>query len=144
MQGLADVFQILEITFESPAAAELNEKIFESIYYGSVSESISIAKKQGAYPTFQGSPASQGKLQFDLWNYTPKLGGYDWDTVKRDLAQYGMRNSLLLAPMPTASTSQILGNNNTNRRSECDNLGMSGKHLLRSSKCCIGGCAICS
>jgi ribonucleoside-diphosphate reductase alpha chain len=111
IQGLADVFQMLRICFESKEAAELNEKIFETIYYGAVLESIQLAKEEGTYPTYEGSPASKGLLQFDLWNYVPKIGGYDWDEVKKSLHQYGMRNSLLLAPMPTASTSQILGNN---------------------------------
>jgi ribonucleoside-diphosphate reductase alpha subunit len=113
IQGLADVFQILAISFESREAAELNERIFESIYYGTVVESIQLAKEEGVYPTYPGSPASQGKLQFDLWNYEPRLCGYDWAAVKADLREFGMRNSLLVAPMPTASTSQILGNNET-------------------------------
>ena len=113
VQGLADVFQIMGISFESREAAEINEKIFETIYYGAVVESIQLAKEEGTYSTYQGSPASQGKLQFDLWNYEPHLCGYDWAAVKEDLRQFGMRNSLLVAPMPTASTSQILGNNET-------------------------------
>ena len=113
MQGLADVYQQMEMPFESPEAAELNEKIFETIYYGAVCESIEIAKKDGSYDSFKGSPTSKGLLQFDLWNYKPNKCGYDWDAVKKDLLTYGMRNSLLIAPMPTASTSQILGNNET-------------------------------
>lgn len=113
VQGLADVFQIMGISFESREAAEINEKIFETIYYGAVVESIQLAKEEGTYPTYEGSPASKGKLQFDLWNYEPNLCGYDWAAVKEDLRQFGMRNSLLVAPMPTASTSQILGNNET-------------------------------
>lgn len=111
IQGLADVFQRMKISFESPEAADLNEKIFETIYYASVTESIEIAKKDGHYQSFQGSPASKGQLQFDLWNHEPHKCGYNWASVKEDLAKYGMRNSLLIAPMPTASTSQILGNN---------------------------------
>jgi ribonucleoside-diphosphate reductase alpha subunit len=113
VQGLADVFQIMGISFESREAAEINEKIFETIYYGSVVESIQLAKEEGTYATYEGSPASKGQLQFDLWNYEPRLCGYDWAAVKEDLKQFGMRNSLLVAPMPTASTSQILGNNET-------------------------------
>ena len=113
VQGLADVYQQMELPFESLEAAELNEKIFETIYYGAVCESIEIAKKEGHYDSFKGSPASKGLLQFDLWNYKPVKCGYDWEAVKQDLLTYGMRNSLLIAPMPTASTSQILGNNET-------------------------------
>lgn len=78
-----------------------------------MTESIELAKIHGAYSTFQGSPASKGLLQFDLWNYKPEKCGYDWDKVKKDLLEFGLRNSLLVAPMPTASTSQILGNNET-------------------------------
>ena len=78
-----------------------------------MTESINLAKQHGHYETYQGSPASKGQLQFDLWNYKPHRCGYDWDNVKDTLKLYGMRNSLLLAPMPTASTSQILGNNET-------------------------------
>lgn len=113
VQGLADVYQKMRISFESPQAEELNEKIFESIYYGSVTESIAISKIEGPYNSFAGSPASKGLLQFDLWNYEPTKCGLDWKSVKEDLLKYGMRNSLLVAPMPTASTSQILGNNET-------------------------------
>ena len=78
-----------------------------------MTESIELAKIHGSYSTFQGSPASKGLLQFDLWNYKPEKCGYDWDKVKKDLLEFGLRNSLLVAPMPTASTSQILGNNET-------------------------------
>ena len=113
IQGLADVFQKMKISFESPEAADLNERIFETIYYAAVTESIEIAKKEGHYETFQGSPASNGQLQFDLWDHQPHKCGYDWAAVKELLKKYGMRNSLLVAPMPTASTSQILGNNET-------------------------------
>lgn len=111
VQGLADAFQKMRIPFESPEAEELNEKIFETIYYGAVMESIELARQYGPYESYAGSPASKGLLQFDLWEYQPHRCGYDWDSVKRDLLQHGMRNSLLIAPMPTASTSQILGNN---------------------------------
>lgn len=91
----------------------MNEKIFETIYYAAVTESIEIAKKDGPYDSFNGSPTSKGLLQFDLWSYQPVKCGYNWTAVKEDLLTYGIRNSLLVAPMPTASTSQILGNNET-------------------------------
>ena len=111
VQGLADTFALLKIEFESEAAEKLNNQIFETIYYASCLESNEIAKKEGPYETFQGSPASKGQLQFDLWNFKPTM--YDWTSLKDSIVKHGMRNSLLLAPMPTASTSQILGNNET-------------------------------
>lgn len=110
VQGLADAFLALRLPFDSPEAKELNIQIFETIYHGAVEASIELAKEFGPYETYQGSPASKGLLQYDLWNVTP-TDLWDWDTLKNDLAQYGLRNSLLVAPMPTASTSQILGNN---------------------------------
>ena len=113
VQGLADAYNIMKIPFDSDEAFELNKMIFETIYYGCVTESISIAKVDGAYETFDGSPFSKGILQFDMWetkNLSETLG-YDWDKVRTDLKQYGIRNSLLTALMPTASTSQILGAN---------------------------------
>eukprot|EP01017_Pseudomicrothorax_dubius_P009954 TRINITY_DN13491_c0_g1_i1.p1 TRINITY_DN13491_c0_g1~~TRINITY_DN13491_c0_g1_i1.p1 ORF type:complete len:662 (+),score=151.42 TRINITY_DN13491_c0_g1_i1:77-1987(+) len=110
VQGFADALMKLKLGFESEKAAQLNEKIFEAIYYAAVSESIAISRVEGSYASFAGSPASQGRLQFDMWGKTPR-NGFDWDSIKADLARYGMRNSLLIAPMPTASTSQILGNN---------------------------------
>ena len=111
VQGLADTFALLRMNYDSPEALELNNRIFEAMYYAACSESMEIAKKEGPYKTFKGSPASQGILQFDLWNTQAKA--HDWDTLKKDIMKHGMRNSLLLAPMPTASTSQILGNNET-------------------------------
>jgi len=111
VQGLADTFILLNMPFDSPKARELNKKIFETIYYYAVSESCEIAKKEGPYETFKGSPASQGIFQFDMWNVTPDSGMYDWDALREEVKQHGIRNSLLVAPMPTASTSQILGNN---------------------------------
>lgn len=111
VQGLADVYQKMKMSFDSAEAAELNEKIFQAIYYGAVTQSIQIAKRDGPYQSYAGSPSSKGLLQFDLWNYVPTKCGFNWDQVKEDLLKYGMRNSLLVAPMPTASTSQILGNN---------------------------------
>ena len=111
VQGLADVYAMLEYPFESPEAMKLNQDIFETIYYYSLKTSNEISKKLGPYSSFKGSPASQGLLQFDLWNKSPHTDRYDWDELKQSIIKYGLRNSLLLAPMPTASTSQILGNN---------------------------------
>jgi len=111
IQGLADVFMILGLPFESEQAKELNRQIFETIYHGAVEESMDLAKTEGPYETFAGSPASKGELQFDLWNIDPGQMRYDWIQLKNDVVKYGLRNSLLLAPMPTASTSQILGFN---------------------------------
>lgn len=110
VQGLADAFIKMRVSFESEDALKINEKIFETIYYGACKASMEIAKMVGPYSSFQGSPASKGNLQFDLWGKIP-TNGYDWDSLKKDIVKYGMRNSLLIAPMPTASTSQILGNN---------------------------------
>ncbi|CCH43750.1 ribonucleoside-diphosphate reductase subunit M1 [Wickerhamomyces ciferrii] len=110
VQGLADAFMALRLPFESQKAKELNIQIFETIYHAAVEASVELAKKEGAYETFQGSPASQGLLQFDLWDQKP-TGLWNWDDLKADVVKYGVRNSLLVAPMPTASTSQILGYN---------------------------------
>ncbi|MDC3317530.1 ribonucleoside-diphosphate reductase subunit alpha, partial [Candidatus Poseidoniaceae archaeon] len=111
VQGLADTFAMLGMAFESPEARALNKEIFETIYYAACSASKDAAIAEGAYSTFEGSPASQGLLQFDLWGMNDHSGRWDWDTLKAEIVENGMRNSLLLAPMPTASTSQILGNN---------------------------------
>lgn len=108
VQGLADTFAMLKMNFDSQEALALNEKIFEAIYFAAVSESCEQAKKHGPYSTFKGSPASEGKLSFDLWGVTPK--NYDFSALREEVKTHGMRNSLLVAPMPTASTSQILGN----------------------------------
>jgi len=89
----------------------LNEDIFETIYFAACEASCELAQRDGAYETYVGSPASQGKLQFDLWGVTPKSGRWDWSGLKEKIAKHGLRNSLLVAPMPTASTAQILGNN---------------------------------
>ncbi len=109
-QGLADAFILMRMPFDSEEARQMNKDIFETIYHGALTESLEQAKKDGPYSSFQGSPTSQGILQFDMWNVSPS-NRYDWDSLKSEIAQYGLRNSLLLAPMPTASTSQILGNN---------------------------------
>jgi len=111
VQGLADTFAMLGLAFESPQARALNKEIFETIYYAACSASKDAAIAEGSYSTFEGSPASQGLLQFDLWGMNDHSGRWDWDTLKAEIVEKGMRNSLLLAPMPTASTSQILGNN---------------------------------
>ncbi len=111
VQGQADAFMKMRIPFESEEALVVNDLIFETIYYASLSTSLEIAKKDGHYESFKGSPVSQGILQFDMWNKKPTSGRYDWDGLKEEIKKYGVRNSLLLAPMPTASTSQILGNN---------------------------------
>ena len=111
VQGLADTFAMLKMSFESPEARQLNREIFETIYFASCSASMDAAIAEGPYSSFEGSPASQGILQPDLWGVTEHSGRWDWDTLKADIIKNGMRNSLLVAPMPTASTSQILGNN---------------------------------
>ena len=141
VQGLADVFAMLRYPYDSEEARDLNRDVFETIYHAALEASMEIAKKRhraiadgdpgayltynayeteamqrdkkfpGAYVTFEGSPASQGILQFDMWGVTPGSGRYDWDALKDDIKAYGLRNSLLVAPMPTASTAQILGNN---------------------------------
>jgi ribonucleoside-diphosphate reductase alpha chain len=110
MQGLADVFILLRLPFESELAKMLNKNIFETIYFAAMTASKDLAKEQGAYETFAGSPLSKGVFQFDMWGVQPSER-WDWKTLKGEVQQYGVRNSLLVAPMPTASTSQILGNN---------------------------------
>ena len=111
IQGLADAFILLRMPFDSVEARGLNEDIFETIYYAAVETSMELAKTQGTYETYDGCPASKGILQFDMWGVTPKSGRYDWESLKEKVKKFGLRNSLLVAPMPTASTSQILGNN---------------------------------
>lgn len=111
VQGLADVFMMMNVPFHSDEAKVLNRNIFETIYHGALEESTEIAVKEGPYETFDGSPASQGILQFDMWNVDPGNDRYDWGELKARIQKQGLRNSLLLAPMPTASTSQILGYN---------------------------------
>jgi ribonucleoside-diphosphate reductase alpha chain len=111
VQGLADAFIMLRMPFDSPEARRLNEDIFETIYFGAMEASMELAKKDGPYETFKGSPVSKGIFQFDMWGVTPKSGRWNWEKLKQEVKKYGVRNSLLVAPMPTASTSQILGNN---------------------------------
>ncbi|KAL7298104.1 hypothetical protein TKK_0009109 [Trichogramma kaykai] len=110
IQGLADAFLLMRYPFESEEAQKLNIQIFETLYYGALEASCEIAKEKGPYSTYEGSPVSKGILQYDMWNVTP-TNLWDWAALKAKIAQHGVRNSLLLAPMPTASTAQILGNN---------------------------------
>ena len=111
VQGLADTFAMLEMPFDGPQARSLNKEIFETIYYAACTASKDAAIAEGPYSTFKGSPASNGILQFDLWGMNDHSGRWDWSSLKEEIVEHGMRNSLLVAPMPTASTSQILGNN---------------------------------
>jgi len=110
VQGLADVFILLRLPFESDLARMLNKNIFETIYFAAMTASKDLAKEQGSYETFEGSPLSKGFFQFDLWGVKPS-DRWDWESLRKEVIQYGVRNSLLVAPMPTASTSQIFGNN---------------------------------
>ncbi len=111
VQGLADTFIKLRMPFESEEAKGLNTDIFETIYFAAMTASKDLAIKQGPYETFAGSPVSQGIFQFDMWGVTPKSGRWNWEALRSEVKEHGVRNSLLVAPMPTASTSQILGNN---------------------------------
>ena len=110
VQGLADCFIKLRYPFDSDEAAQLNKDIFETIYYGSLVASNHLAKENGPYSSFQNSPSAKGILQYDMWGVVPS-SRWDWSSLKRDIAEHGLRNSLLVAPMPTASTAQIMGNN---------------------------------
>lgn len=110
VQGLADTFIMMGFPFESEEARALNREIFETIYYASMTASKDISKVEGPYETFKGSPVSEGRFQFDMWGVTP-TDRWEWGVLKEEVKEYGVRNSLLLAPMPTASTAQILGNN---------------------------------
>jgi len=110
VQGLADAFILMRFPFESDDAKDLNKAIFETIYYAAMTASKDLAKVEGAYSTFAGSPTSKGIFQFDMWNVTPS-SRWEWDLLRSEVMEHGVRNSLLVAPMPTASTAQILGNN---------------------------------
>merc|ERR1712212_1202582 len=110
IQGLADAYILMRLPFESEEACLLNRQIFETIYYGALEASCELAEVEGPYSTYEGCPVSQGKLQYDMWGVTP-TDLHDWAALKAKIAKHGIRNSLLLAPMPTASTAQILGNN---------------------------------
>jgi ribonucleoside-diphosphate reductase alpha subunit len=143
VQGLADVFIMLRMSFGSDESRKLNRDIFETIYHAALESSCELAEMYGTYETFKGSPFSQGILQFDMWDRDPKFSGrYDWNAM-RELVKKGTRNSLLLAPMPTASTSQILGNNEcfepytTNiylRRTLAGEFVVVNKHLVNDLK----------
>lgn len=111
VQGLADVFILMGYAFDSEDAKRINNEIFETIYHAALTESNILAKEEGVYETFHGSPASKGILQFDMWKNPILSGMWNWDELREDILSTGLRNSLLVAPMPTASTSQILGNN---------------------------------
>ena len=111
VQGLADTFILMRHSFDSKEAKKLNVEIFETIYFGAMEASMELSKKEGSYETYEGSPVSKGIFQFDMWGITPDSNRWDWTKLKQKVKKNGVRNSLLLAPMPTASTSQILGNN---------------------------------
>ena len=111
VQGLADVFILLGLAFDSPEAIRLNQEIFETVYFAALSESCDIAQRDGPYETYYGSPVSKGVLQHDMWGVNPGTDRHDWNALRASITAHGVRNSLLVAPMPTASTSQILGNN---------------------------------
>ena len=139
VQGLADALILMRHPFDSPQAKELNRDIFETMYYASMTASKDLAIKDGAYETFEGSPTSRGEFQFDLWGVKPS-DRWEWDVLKEQVKKHGVRNSLLMAPMPTASTAQILGNNEAfepytsniyTRRTLSGEFVVVNKHLLR-------------
>ena len=139
VSGLADVFMKMNLPFNSPEAKKINKNIFETIYHSSLQTSCLLSQIHGPYETFSGSPASQGILQFDMWNVDPSHERYDWSSLKEKIKIHGLRNSLLLAPMPTASTSQILGVNECiepitsniyNRRTMAGEFMVSNKYLM--------------
>jgi ribonucleoside-diphosphate reductase alpha chain len=140
VQGLADAFIMLRMPFDSEEARGLNKDIHETIYFAAMEASMEQAKLHGPYETFKGSPVSKGIFQFDMWGVTPESGRWDWENLKREVKQHGVRNSLLLAPMPTASTSQILGNNECfepytsniyTRRTLSGEFIVANKHLMK-------------
>ncbi len=140
IQGLADTFIILRMPFDSDEARRLNKDIFETIYFAAMEASMELAIKEGPYATWEGSPISKGIFQFDMWNVKPESGRWDWEDLRSKVIQNGVRNSLLVAPMPTASTSQILGNNECfepytsniyTRRVLSGEFVVVNKHLLR-------------
>jgi ribonucleoside-diphosphate reductase alpha subunit len=139
VQGLYDVFMLMNIPFHSDAAKQVNKHIFETIYHAALEKSCELAQRDGPYETFAGSPASKGILQFDMWNVDPTNARYDWTALKQLIMQHGIRNSLLLAPMPTASTSQIFGYNECiepitsniyNRRTLAGEFILTNKYLM--------------
>ena len=139
VQGLADVFAMMDISFESKEASIVNINIFETIYHASIEKSMELAMVDGKYSSYEGSPISRGLFQFDLWNITPS-DRYDWSLLKEKVRLYGVRNSLCVAPMPTASTSQILSNNECfepftsniySRRTLAGEFMVINKHLMK-------------
>jgi ribonucleoside-diphosphate reductase alpha chain len=142
VQGLADAFIMLRLPFTSDEAKKLNQEIFETLYFAAVTASMEIAKEEGPYSTFEGSPVSKGEFQHNLWNIKDEelSGRWDWAALRKEVMEHGVRNSLLVAPMPTASTSQILGNNEAfepytsniyTRRVLSGEFIIVNKHLLR-------------
>jgi ribonucleoside-diphosphate reductase alpha subunit len=140
VQGLADAFIMMRMPFDSEEARRMNEDIFETIYYGAMEASMELAKENGSYESYKGSPVSKGIFQFDMWGVTPKSGRWNWEQLKQEVKKNGVRNSLLLAPMPTASTSQILGNNECfepytsniyTRRTLSGEFIIANKHLMK-------------
>jgi ribonucleoside-diphosphate reductase alpha subunit len=139
VQGLADAFAKMRFPFESPEACRLNTEIFETMYHAALEASCELAQKEGVYSSYAGSPVSKGILQPDMWGVTPS-DRWDWAALRAKIAQHGVRNSLLLAPMPTASTAQILGNNEStepftsnmyNRRVLAGEFTVVNKYLLK-------------
>ena len=139
VSGLADVFLKMNMSFYCDEAKQINKNIFETIYHAALEKSCEIAQVQGQYETFVGSPASEGILQFDMWGFQPDTNRYDWESLKTNIKMFGLRNSLLMAPMPTASTSQILGVNECiepitsniyNRRTLAGEFMLTNKYLM--------------
>ena len=140
VQGVADLLALMRVPFESKEAFDINKRVFETIYYSACKASCELAKTDGAYSTFKGSPLSNGQFQFDLWGVKPIEDRYNWDELRADIMKHGVRNSLLTALMPTASTSQILGNNEAFepytsniyvRRTIAGDFTVINKHLIR-------------
>ena len=141
VQGLADAFILMRFPFESEKAQDLNRKIFETIYFAALTASCELAKEHGPYSSYEGSPISKGIFQFEMWkDAKPNSGMWNWEALRSDIKQFGVRNSLLVAPMPTASTAQILGNNESfepytsniyQRRVLSGEFQIVNKHLLR-------------
>ena len=144
VQGLADAFMLMNLSFTCDSAKKLNKDIFETIYYHALKKSCQLAKEKGTYETFSGSPASKGILQFDMWNKTPeKIPNEKWNFLKQEIQEYGLRNSTLIALMPTASTAQIMGNNESfepytsnmyTRRVLAGEFVLINKHLIKYLK----------
>jgi len=141
VQGLADLFAILKMPFDSVEARALNKELHETIYFSAMETSMELAQIEGAYSTYAGSPLSKGIFQFDMWGVTPDSGRWDWEGLKYKVLANGVRNSLLVAPMPTASTSQILGNNECfepftsniyTRRTLAGEFILVNKHLMKA------------